>query len=452
MLLRISAPWRKLMKGVPAALFLLGVSVYAQDAAPAGKQALDSVLGTVTAMSAAEHTVTVKEDKTSTEYSVQLATTKTLLKVDPGAKDLKSATRITADDLQVGDRVQARGNKAAESPTILVARSVVLMSARDLAQAHQAQAAEWQHATTGVVTSVDAAGGKVSLTTKTAEGPKTVVLNTGKATEFTRYRPETPGTPGPSQLAQLQVGDQVRAVGDKTEDGSSVEARKVYSGAFRTISATVVSIAADGKSAMVKDLASKKPVEIALADDASIRRLPPMMAAMLARRLNPSAAAAGGSAGGNPGGAAPNGGNPGGNPGAGRPAGATPDASGGNPDSAAGRGRPDGAAPADGGAPHGGPGMGGPSGGPGMGGAGGMRRGNGDMSQMLERAPKITAADLKPGDALVISRVATGADNSRLLASTIIAGVEPILQSAPTRAGRQDVGGDWGLGEMAPPQ
>jgi hypothetical protein len=82
-----------------------------------------------------------------------------------------------------------------------------------------------------------------------------------------------------------------------------------------------------------------------------------------------------------------------------------------------------------------------------------MRRGNGDMSQLLERAPKITVTDLKPGDALIISGVATGADNSRILASTIIAGVEPILQAAPTRQGRQDLGGDWGLGEMAaPPQ
>jgi hypothetical protein len=82
-----------------------------------------------------------------------------------------------------------------------------------------------------------------------------------------------------------------------------------------------------------------------------------------------------------------------------------------------------------------------------------MRRGNGDMSQLLERAPKITVGELKPGDALVISGVATGADNSRILASTIIAGVEPILQAAPTRQGRQDLGGDWGLGEMAaPPQ
>jgi hypothetical protein len=84
---------------------------------------------------------------------------------------------------------------------------------------------------------------------------------------------------------------------------------------------------------------------------------------------------------------------------------------------------------------------------------GGPGRGNGDMSQMIDRTPKIALTDLKPGDALVISGVATGSDSSHLLANTIIAGVEPILQSAPTqRGGGRSVGGDWGLGEMSAPQ
>lgn len=77
---------------------------------------------------------------------------------------------------------------------------------------------------------------------------------------------------------------------------------------------------------------------------------------------------------------------------------------------------------------------------------------SGDISQMLDRLPKITAADLKPGDAIVISGVATGTDSSRLQASTVIAGVEPILQSAPQRQSGQSLGGDWGLGEMSAPQ
>jgi hypothetical protein len=81
-----------------------------------------------------------------------------------------------------------------------------------------------------------------------------------------------------------------------------------------------------------------------------------------------------------------------------------------------------------------------------------MGGGNGDISLLLEHAPKIALSDLKQGDAVVVSGVATGADNTRLAASNVIAGVEPILQSAPQRQGGQNLGGDWGLGEISAPQ
>src|SRR6478752_10173824 len=216
----------------------LAVVLQAQDAA-ASKQGLEHILGTLTAVDATTHTVTVKEDKTAASYTILVADTKTLLKVEPGAKDLKGAVRITADDLQVGDRVDVRGLKSQDNPNALAARSVVLMSGRALQQAHQAQAAEWQHSTAGVVTAVDRAGGKLTATVKTAEGAKPVAIETTGQTEFTRYAPENPKTPAPSQLTQIQVGDQVRVIGEKSGDGAAINAQKVYSGAFRTISGTV---------------------------------------------------------------------------------------------------------------------------------------------------------------------------------------------------------------------
>lgn len=406
------------------ALVLAGcLCAAAQDSPPAPKQALDHVIGAVTAVDNAAHTVTVKEDKTGSSQTILLANTKTLLKVEPGAKDLKTAVRITADDLEVGDRVDVRGLKT-DAPDTLAAKSVVLMSGRDLQQAHQAQAAAWQHATAGTVSAIDVSGGKITLSVRTPEGPKAVTVETSSATEFTRYAPDNPKAPAPSQLAQIQSSDQVRVIGDKSEDGATIKAQRVYSGAFRTLSATISAIGADGKSITVKDLATKKPVEIALNDDSAIRKLPVPMAMMLARRFNPNFKAPAGaeSAGGQ------------------APAGGGGAANGGW----AARG-------AGGGPASGGPGgQGGPSGGPGGGpsSGGGMR--SGDISQMLERIPKITLSDLKPGDALVISGVALGADNSHLLATGVIAGVEPILQSAPQRQG--SVGGDWGLGEMSVPQ
>lgn len=71
---------------------------------------------------------------------------------------------------------------------------------------------------------------------------------------------------------------------------------------------------------------------------------------------------------------------------------------------------------------------------------------------MIANLPSISITELKQGDAVVISGVASNGDSSQLTASNVIAGVEPVLQSAPARQGGQATGGDWGLGEMQIPQ
>ena len=76
----------------------------------------------------------------------------------------------------------------------------------------------------------------------------------------------------------------------------------------------------------------------------------------------------------------------------------------------------------------------------------------GNISQMIEKLPPIAISDLKPGDAVVISGVETGAGDSRLLATNIVAGVEPILQSAPSGQSGSQATGDWGLGQMTIPE
>jgi len=157
-------------------------------------------------------------------------------------------------------------------------------------------------------------------------------------------------------------------IGDKSGDGATITAQKVYSGAFRTISGTVLSVTADGKSVTVKDLATKKPIEIALGEDAAVHRLPLGMATMLARRFNPSYKTGGWS-------------------GAQRRPRLQPACNGQTAPPTVDK-RADGR-------------------------RNGTRGGNGDISQMLERAPKIALSDLKQGDAVVISGAATGADNTR---------------------------------------
>ncbi len=393
---------------------LLGLALFAgpylgaQEATAPSAKPTEHLLGTISAANPSAHTITVKDDKSGAETVVLLADTKTLLKVPPGAKDLKTAVRITSDQLASGDRVDVRGFKASDDANKIAARSVVLMSGRDLEAAHAAQAAQWQHSTAGIVETVDPASGKITIRQRTPEGPKQEVLLTSAQTEYLRYSPESPSRPASSQLNQIQPGDQVRVIGDSAPDGSTLSATKVYFGAFRTLNGTVVSVSPDGKMLSVKDLATKKPVSIVLNDASSIRKLSPEMAAMLARRVNRTTSAVGA---------------------------ATPSA-GATPPPAEGTGE----------RPAGGMGGSGP-------GSGAWRGGrNGDISQMIERLPKIAISDLKTGDAVVVSGAATSGMTGQLIATNVIAGVEPLLQAAPARQGGQALGGDWGLGEMQVPQ
>lgn len=386
----------------------------AQDAAAAKPT---PVIGTITAVNPAAHTVTIKQDKTGTEYVVQVGTTKTLLKVEPTAKDLKNATRITAEDLQVGDRVEVGALKSESDPNTVIARSVILMSARELQKVHQEETAAWQHSTPGVVSALDPTAHTITVSARTPEGPKTITV-TASAAQFTQYSAANPKVAAPSEFADIQPGDQIRIIGQLSPDGSSMTASKIYTSSFRTVVGTVSSIAPDGKQITIKNLQDKQPVTVTLNDDSSIRKLPQMMAVMLARRFNPDfkMQRQGGQ----------------GQGGQGNAAGAPPEGAGA------------GEAPAgQGGSWRGRQGQGG-NGGGGQGPGGGMRGGaaNGDLSQMLDRLPKIGTSDLKNGDAVIVSGMPVGSDKSHLLATNVIAGVEPIFQSASPRQAQSL--GDWG--------
>lgn len=412
--------WVRTAALVSAVFLASGVSsrpaLAGQDAAQTQHAPLDQVLGTVTAANTAEKTFTVREDKTNTEYSVSAASARRFLRVPPGEKDLKKAQPMDESQIAVGDRLLARGHKDASQPK-LDASIVIVMTAGDLQQKHEAEVAEWQkRGSRGVVASVDEASHQITMTQRVPEGTKTVTVVTTPETQFTRYSPTASKSTdvSPSAFSDVKVGDQLRVLGNSSEDGAKLTAEKIWSGSFRTVAATIVSLSPDGKSLKATDLQTKKPVEIVLADDSSVRRIPPEMANMLAMRMNPNSKRQG----------APEGSR----------SGPPPIAEGANPN---GHGE-------QGGAP------GGPEGQ--AGGMHGSMRGSraGDLSQVIERLPKISLSELKPGDAVVISGAA-GDDKSQLTATSVIAGVEPILTAAPSR-GQSSALGNWNLDVGVPGQ
>ncbi len=201
-------------------------------------------------------------------------------------------------------------------------------------------------------------------------------MNTSSATKFRRYAGDSvkfedakPGT-----LAQIQVGDQLRVRGAKSDDGSSIQAEEIVSGSFKNVAGVISSIDAAKRTVTLKDLATKKTVTVQITDNSNLKALPPEAAARFAARAKGAASGASEES----------------------------HASGQTSGSPAER-----------------------TGGPG-------RSAGTDLSQLVSRLPNQTVADLKTGDAVMIVASQPDSASSTVTCVTLLSGVEPILAATPS--------------------
>ena len=368
---------------------------------------LDRVIGEITSIDANAKQISVKLDSGAVVAATVDEKTR-YMRIPPGEKDLKNAATIAFENVAVGDRAFVRGHMSEDQKSI-AAVAVIIMTKAELAQKHERDREEWKRrGMAGPVTAVNAKAKEVTISTRTREGPKPVIVEMSEHVDFRRYAPDSIrfSDAKASSFADLKVGDQLRVLGDKSADGGRLKAESIVSGSFRNIAGAIKTLDASANQITLTDLVAHKPVTVLLSPETSMRRLPPWMAAMLARREGGQGggATAGGAAGGGPREGAAQG-----IPGPPRPEGAKPGAG----------------APVAENAQY-----------PG----GGMRRGNMDFQDMLERMPQIKLADLKVGDAVMLSST-TGTDGTRVTAINLLAGVEPLLTAAPK--GGQDIFGSW---------
>ena len=356
------------------------------------------VIGIITAIDAKGGTV--KPDTGDPQVFGFLPETK-IQKVAPGEKDLSKAQVIQPADIQVGDRVRVLGVPA-ENNAGIIAQSVVVMSSSDIAQKQQQERMEWQkRGVGGLVVSADAAANEIKIKIPSLMGGEatTMTVALDAKTKIRRYAPDSVkfSDAKTATLAEVKAGDQLRALGNKSEDGTRLTAEEVVTGSFQTIAGTVTSVNVDANEILVKELGTNKPLTVKVTADSNLRKM----------------FSFGG--GGMPGG---------GMPGAGAPSGVRP---------------------------PGGP-AGGPTGGPG--GMGGGRRP--DAAQMMERLPKANLAEIKPGEAIVVAST-RGASADRLTAITLLANADVIIamqqQRSQQSGGRANGGspgmGSWNMGDMS---
>ena len=253
--------------------------------------AVQQAVGTIKAITG--RIVTLTTDAGANVFATVSDSTR-IVRVEPGQTDLKTAVPLNFEELQTGDRVLVRGGLSADGASLALATSVIAMKHADVAAKQQQTLEDWQkRGVGGLVSAIDPATGVISVSTVTATGPKTVAIHTTKDTILRRYAPDSVkfddakvGT-----LGEVRAGDQLRARGTRSTDGSELAADEIVSGSFRNISGTIDSVDAANNTVTVTDLVTKKPVVVKITAQSQIRKLSPLVAQGLAQRLKGSAAA-----------------------------------------------------------------------------------------------------------------------------------------------------------------
>lgn len=376
------------------------------------------VVGTIKSIQADSITVAAESGGEGDIIAKLTGSTK-ILRVPPGEKDLKNATALQPQDLQIGDRVLVRGQVSTDGDKhTIVALAVIVMKQADVAAKQQHERDDWQkRGVGGLVTNVDSAMGAITISSSGMGANRSIVVHITKDTILRRYVSGSVkfDDAKPAPVDHIKVGDQLRARGARNADGSEVTAEEVVSGAFRNIAGTIKAIDPASNTMTVQDAITKSAVVVKVSSDSQMKKLPAEMAQRIAMRLK-------GAAGGG------NGDQPGANGQSnGQSYGQSMKDQGGAP--GAGRARTSKSAESQAAS-----------------GQGGGQGGNGppDLQRMLSRLPNSALADLQKGDAVMI--VSTeGTDSGAVTAITLLAGVDAILTAAPNQSASTLLS-PWSLG------
>jgi hypothetical protein len=373
-------------------------SVFAQDkaqdkpASGSGSAQVSKAVGVIKNIQA--DSITIARESGG-ELTATLAASTKILRVPPGERDLKNATALQARDLQPGDRVLVRGQASADGHMI-AALAVIVMKQADVEAKKQHDRDDWQkRGVGGLVTKLDAAASTITISSGGMGASRSIAVHVAGETILRRYAPGSVNFDDakPAPLDVVKVGDQLRARGIRSADGSEIGAKEVVSGTFRNIAGTIKTIDAANNTMTVQDAIGKSAVVVKVSSDSQMKKLPAEMAQRIAIRLK---SLAGGS---------------------GEQPGASSQAQ------SAGSGQS--SAPGNGSTR---PGTNGPP----------------DFQRMLSRLPNSTLADMQKGDAVMI--VSTeGNDAGAVTAITLLAGVDAILAAAPNRSASSLLS-PWSLG------
>jgi hypothetical protein len=351
------------------------------------------LIGAVTSVDAATGQLTVRTDAGSV-VTVSTNDRTSYLRLPPGETRMDAATSITRADVRVGDRVLVPGGASADAQAA-PARQVIVTSAAAGVVGGSGRGGEDMRArrVVGRVTRVDPARREIVVQSRTREGSEDVTITAAGDARFMRFAPDSirPADARQSTLGELRVGDQLRATGERSGDGTRFAAQEIISGTFARVAGQVASVDAGRGEVTVKSEQTGETFTVNVGRNSVLKRVSAEASEAFeqrrgARREERRAEreAAGGTSEGAQRGERR------------RERGARGEGRGGE--------RP-------------------------RGGGGG-----GNLLQLLESLPAVTVAELKKGDAVLVTG-STGADASRVTALMLVTGDADFLRRLQRRVG-----------------
>lgn len=277
----------------------LGPAVYGQApkavggqsvAATGSRAALSRVIGDVVAKDASK--ITLKTADVAA-VAVGLDSRTIYRRVPAGETTLEKAVSIQLDDVQVGDRVLARGTGSQDS---LVARDIIVISRSDLSQKRALDRQQWQtRGLTGKVTAVNADKKEITILARSNEGERPVVIAVDGKVTFRRYAPDSVRYKDAKvgAFADLKVGDQLRVLGQKNADGTRFVPEEIVSGTFRAAAGRISSVDAQKGEVTITNIQTGDSVTVAINGDSIVRKFTPDLVKTLIARITGETAASG---------------------------------------------------------------------------------------------------------------------------------------------------------------
>jgi hypothetical protein len=288
---------------VIAVVFITEVSISAQTVNPASVNPANSakmsrvyqLVGEVISLDKTASQVNIKT-KENELVPLSLDAKTDYERVPPGEITLNNAVPVTLADMAVGDQVYARG-MISEDGNRAPVRQLVIMSHVDIARKHEQERAEWRkRGIVGSIKSINNNSKEIAVLARVPEGNRLITINAGDSVRYRRYEPESVkfSSALPSSFAELKVGDQLRALGDKNSDGTRFTAEEIVSGTFRTLVGTITEVNAATAEIKINELSTKRPLTIVTKEESLIRRISPeLIAQLVPRKGQPSPGAQG---------------------------------------------------------------------------------------------------------------------------------------------------------------